>query len=121
MTSSRPHPQPTLDRAAEAWTWQLHARCRGEDLSIFFHPDGERGRARKRRQRRAKDICAQCPVAAQCRQHSLSFHERFGTWGGLSEDERDKLLHNDGIGADSDSDANARAHGHVDQDTVAGV
>jgi WhiB family redox-sensing transcriptional regulator len=76
---------------AEAWSWQLAARCRGEDPSIFFHPDGERGRARKRRQRRAKDICAECPVAAQCRQHSLAFHERFGTWGGLSEDEREGL------------------------------
>ena len=79
-------------RNADAWTWQLLARCRGVDPSIFFHPDGERGYARKRRQQRAKALCAECPVAAQCREHSFAFVERFGTWGGLSEDERVRLL-----------------------------
>lgn len=60
---------------------------------MFFHPDGERGHARKRRQQKAKALCAQCPVVTQCRMYSLMLPERFGTWGGLSEDERAKLLY----------------------------
>lgn len=83
---------PQLAREAEAWTWQLSARCRCEDPAIFFHPDGERGRDRKRRQQQAKAICAACPVAAKCREHAFISNERFGTWGGLSEDERGSLL-----------------------------
>ena len=31
---------------AEVWDWQLHGACRGENTSLFFHPDGERGPAR---------------------------------------------------------------------------
>jgi WhiB family redox-sensing transcriptional regulator len=91
MTAAPGRSAPQIDRLAEAWAWQLAARCRDEDPSVFFHPDGERGHARKRRQERAKTICAECPVTVQCRDHSLIFRERFGTWGGLSEDERDRL------------------------------
>jgi len=54
---SRP-PQPLDD----SWAWQLRARCRGADPGLFFHPDGERGRQRRRRQEAAKTICADCPV-----------------------------------------------------------
>lgn len=81
-----------IARNAETWEWQLLGRCRDEDASLFFHPDGERGHARKRRQQRAKAICAECTVAAQCRRHSLAYNERFGTWGGVSEDERNRIL-----------------------------
>jgi WhiB family redox-sensing transcriptional regulator len=81
-----------LPRGADAWAWQLSARCRTEDPSVFFHPDGERGKARSQRQRKAKAICADCPVIVQCRKHSLTFGERFGTWGGLSEDDRSRPL-----------------------------
>lgn len=76
----------------EAWSWRVGARCRTEDPSLFFHPDGERGKARKNRQQLAKEICSECPVLEQCRQHSLTFQEAFGTWGGLSEDDRGKFL-----------------------------
>ncbi|WP_396910569.1 WhiB family transcriptional regulator [Mycolicibacterium sp.] len=77
---------------ADSWSWRVGARCRGEDLALFFHPDGERGQARRQRQQLAKAVCAQCPVMAQCRAHSLAFQEAFGTWGGLTEDERSQLL-----------------------------
>jgi WhiB family redox-sensing transcriptional regulator len=119
MSSNRTDTSPPRTRTAEAWNWQLAARCRGEDPSIFFHPDGERGRARKRRQRRAKDLCAECPVAVQCRHHAFTFHERFGTWGGLSEDERDDLIRTDD-GRD-DTDDRTRVYEFVDRSTVAGV
>jgi WhiB family redox-sensing transcriptional regulator len=82
----------TLRPVAEEWLWQQSARCRGEDPRLFFHPDNERGRARARRQHRAKAICDQCPVVARCREHSLKFQEPFGVWGGLSEGERVALL-----------------------------
>jgi WhiB family transcriptional regulator, redox-sensing transcriptional regulator len=85
-------PRLPLSPASDEWSWQLSAQCRGEDPAIFFHPEGERGKARQRRARRAKAICAQCPVAVLCREHALRFQEPFGIWGGLSEDERLTLL-----------------------------
>ncbi|MHA3018884.1 WhiB family transcriptional regulator [Mycobacterium sp. BMJ-28] len=72
--------------------WQLRARCRNGDASLFFHPDGERGQARKRRQQMAREVCASCPVARECGEHSIAFEEAFGTWGGLSEDDRRRFL-----------------------------
>jgi WhiB family transcriptional regulator, redox-sensing transcriptional regulator len=83
-------PPASTPRFAEYWQWRLSARCRGEDPSLFFHPEGERGAARKARQRKAKAICSECPVAAECARHSLRFPETFGIWGGMSEEERDK-------------------------------
>ncbi|KUI31715.1 WhiB family transcriptional regulator [Mycobacterium sp. GA-2829] len=86
----------TDDRRLSADTdgsvWQLAARCRDADHSLFFHPDGERGHARRLREQRAKQVCTSCPVLAQCRTYSLAFEEPFGTWGGLTEDERSALL-----------------------------
>ena len=76
----------------EAWTWRSHARCRDEDPSLFFHPDGERGKARVRRQGQAKSVCATCPVTRQCAEHALAYQEAFGIWGGLSEEDRCALL-----------------------------
>lgn len=83
---------PAAITSAEAWDWQLSALCRGEDPNIFFHPEGERGHARRRRQRRAKALCDLCPVARQCLGHALKFPEPYGIWGGSSEDERIQRL-----------------------------
>jgi WhiB family redox-sensing transcriptional regulator len=77
---------------ADIWDWQMHGMCRGADSSIFFHPDGERGRARTRREMRAKEMCGRCPVITQCRSHALAVAEPYGVWGGLSESERDLLI-----------------------------
>lgn len=66
--------------------------CRGMDSLFFFHPDGERGPARARREARAKAICGACPVLAQCRRHALAVQEPYGIWGGLSEAERDSII-----------------------------
>jgi WhiB family redox-sensing transcriptional regulator len=83
---------PSIARNAEAWTWQLSARCRGADTAMFFHPDGERGRSRRQREREAKQLCAQCSVVVQCRDYSLTFREPYGVWGGLTEDERLRMF-----------------------------
>lgn len=68
--------------------WRLHASCRTTDASAFFSPDGERGEARTRREKRAKHICGGCPVRLECRNFALNVGEPFGTWGGLSESDR---------------------------------
>ncbi len=78
--------------SAEEWGWRVKALCRNQDPSVFFHPDGERGKARRHRQEKAKEVCAQCPVLLRCREHSLAFEEPFGIWGGLTEEERSRLL-----------------------------
>jgi WhiB family transcriptional regulator, redox-sensing transcriptional regulator len=68
--------------------WRLHAHCRDADPDIFFHPEGERGGARRRRDRAAKQICSNCSVARQCAQYSIAAAEPYGTWGGVTETER---------------------------------
>jgi WhiB family redox-sensing transcriptional regulator len=85
-------PNDSAVRNAEAWGWQLLARCRGIDPAVFFHPDGERGLKRRQRQQNAKRFCAECPVVMDCREHSLRFQEPYGIWGGIAEDERRKIL-----------------------------
>lgn len=76
---------------AEVWEWQYQGACRNEDPEAFFHPEGERGAARARREANAKAICATCPVIAQCAAHALAVREPFGIWGGMSEDDRERI------------------------------
>ncbi len=73
---------------ADFWDWQLQGACRGENSDVFYHPDGERGRARAQRENRAKAICHTCPVIELCREHALASGEPYGVWGGMSESER---------------------------------
>jgi WhiB family redox-sensing transcriptional regulator len=79
-------------RNAEAWGWQMSARCRGTDPTVFFHPDNERGLNRRKRAHDAKRLCAQCPVVMACLEYSLRFREPYGIWGGIDEDERHRIL-----------------------------
>lgn len=73
---------------ADIWDWQLHGLCRGYDSSVFFHPEGERGRARISREKNAKQVCGRCPVLEQCRTHALESNEPYGVWGGMSAHDR---------------------------------
>jgi WhiB family redox-sensing transcriptional regulator len=66
--------------------------CRGRDSAQFFHPDGERGASRGRREAAAKSVCQTCPVRAQCAAHALATREPYGVWGGFTEAERLRLL-----------------------------
>ncbi|MEO6882038.1 MAG: WhiB family transcriptional regulator [Mycobacteriaceae bacterium] len=77
---------------ADIWDWQMKGLCRGVDSSYFFHPDGERGAARAKREERAKAMCERCPVLQQCRTHALAVHEPYGIWGGMSESERENMV-----------------------------
>ena len=83
--SDQPEPVAAL------WEWQFQGLCRTTNPDIFFHPEGERGPSRHRREARAKAICEQCPVLRECREHALAVHEPYGAWGGMTEDERDEV------------------------------
>ena len=73
--------------------WQESAACRGPLGAVFFPPTStERKREKMAREARAKEICSACPVMRSCRQYALEIREPHGVWGGLSEQERRRLL-----------------------------
>ncbi|RSD09179.1 WhiB family transcriptional regulator [Amycolatopsis eburnea] len=88
MTNTRRLPAPRT----EAWDWQLDGSCRNASSAIFFHPEWERGSARRQREATAKAICEHCPVLETCRNHALEAQEPYGVWGGLSESDREEIL-----------------------------
>lgn len=63
-----------------------HAACKGQ-TQLFFPPLAERPQARVRREARAAQVCAECPVLAPCRLFAR-LHREYGFWGGESEQER---------------------------------
>lgn len=75
---------------ADLWEWQFDGACRRADPDIFFHPEGERGPTRRRRDEAAKAVCVTCPVLQQCRSHALTVREPYGVWGAMTEDERER-------------------------------
>lgn len=79
-------------RNGQLWEWQLRGACRGMDSTRFFYLDGERGQRREQREIQAKAICLRCPVISECRTHALQVREPYGIWGGLTEDERTRIL-----------------------------
>src|SRR4029078_1596604 len=70
------------------WGWQDAAACKGEDLLLFFGPDGERQPEREIRERKASGVGACCRVRLECLNSAVSRPEKYATWGGLNEDER---------------------------------
>ncbi len=73
--------------------WQLRAACRGPHAKLFFPPATlERREDRQARERRAKAICAECPVRGPCLDYALAIREPHGIWGGLNEQERRALV-----------------------------
>lgn len=93
---------------AERWSWQRLGACRGRGTAQFFHPDGERGASRARREEAAKLVCRGCPVRAECAAHALTVREPYGVWGGFTEAERLELL------AAGRDDLVDRRHGRAD-------
>jgi WhiB family transcriptional regulator, redox-sensing transcriptional regulator len=82
---------PEFRVASGMWglsSWRLRAACRSVDSAVFFSSDAELGRAREAREARAKAVCARCPVIRECAAYALTAGERYGVWGGLSEEDR---------------------------------
>lgn len=69
--------------------WMDQAACRSRDPEIFF-PIVERDPT-SAEVRRAKAICATCPVAAECLDLALSTGQTAGIWGGMTPEERRRI------------------------------
>ncbi|MDV6271759.1 WhiB family transcriptional regulator [Rhodococcus globerulus] len=81
---------PMQDKDTEPWQWRAFARCRTEDASIFFPPEGERPTARSTRESAAKRICRPCPVSVECLNFALTTGQQHGIWGMTTPIERNK-------------------------------
>jgi len=64
--------------------WQDDALCKETDPELFFPDTGGSTRA-------AKAVCMRCPVRVECLLDAMQRKERYGIFGGLTENERRKL------------------------------
>jgi WhiB family redox-sensing transcriptional regulator len=87
MSTSTAVTRPTRDLRPD---WRDNAACRDADPELFF-PDGD-VRSARAQVKTAKLICRGCPVSAICLGWALASGQEAGIWGGLTEDERRRLL-----------------------------
>ena len=67
--------------------WQDDAACRGQ-THLFFPTTGQHGLIKK-----ARKLCATCPVAKQCAFEAAALHsigELHGVWAGQTMKQRDR-------------------------------
>jgi len=64
-------------------TWHKHAACTGR-AELFFEE------TRKTIAKKAKAICATCPVQEPCLEHAIA-NDEIGIWGGKTTNERRKI------------------------------
>lgn len=79
----------TLALAAADDAWRDRALCSGTDPELFF-PIGTTGNAVVSIDR-AKQVCRECTVTAECLEFALETNQDSGIWGGLSEEERRQI------------------------------
>jgi WhiB family transcriptional regulator, redox-sensing transcriptional regulator len=66
--------------------WRDLAACRTVDPELFFPSTGADSAATQIEE--AKRVCAACPVREACRDWALRQRERYGIYGGMTENER---------------------------------
>lgn len=76
----------SLALAHADYSWRHESLCRDTDPDLFF-PVGTTGQALIQIAR-AKEVCGECPVSAECLSFALETNQDSGIWGGTSEDER---------------------------------
>lgn len=62
-----------------------HGLCAQTDPEEFFPEHGESTALAQR-------VCGACPVRAECLEYALDRGERYGIWGGTSEQQRRAML-----------------------------
>ena len=78
--------RPDAQQVATIPQWRGLASCARHTPDLFF-PVGETGLGGTQIAM-AKRICIGCPVRQECLDYALVSNQRFGIWGGLTEEER---------------------------------
>jgi hypothetical protein len=74
--------------------WHRKARCLGADMETFFgasEPD-VRPPYNLADIKKARDVCEQCPVAAECLRNALQNREQYGVWAGTTRKQRKAII-----------------------------
>lgn len=69
--------------------WWSVAACRDAEPELFFPISATA--ASSGLVKRAKLICASCPVRPACLSYALDHRQEQGIWGGLTEEERRRI------------------------------
>lgn len=77
MRGSRPR-----TKVLTSQNWAELSICEPDDTTWF--PD-------QRQEEQAKAICRSCPVMNECGEYAIANDERYGVWGGLTEDDRAEI------------------------------
>lgn len=75
--------------------WMKRAACKGIDPDLFMPVRGENLKIKK-----AKQICAECPVQLECRNYGLQLaqiYDTHGIFGGWTRQQRSKELRRLGL------------------------
>ncbi len=70
--------------------WWSRAACASADPELFF-PISYSGPA-LRQVMRAKAVCARCEIQRECLRYALDAGSIQGVWGGMTEEERRRLV-----------------------------
>ena len=65
-------------------SWAAHGMCASADPELFFPDPGADASE-------ARAICRACPVRRICLDYALDTHQKFGIWGGMTENQRRRL------------------------------
>ena len=68
--------------------WRNSAACRKSDPELFFPVGSVTSGPGLDQAEKAKAVCNSCGVQEDCAQYALENDQKFGIWGGLTEDER---------------------------------
>lgn len=84
------HRAVLLARIAGGGQWKSAAACGSADPDLFFPvpPSGHH----QAQVAKAKALCADCPVRGQCLDYAVQTSQRHGIWGGMTEEERYRVL-----------------------------
>ena len=71
--------------------WTREALCARSGTPDLWFPRPNTSQGAMRDTEKAKTICGQCPVRSACLQWAMDARESHGVWGGLTEQERERL------------------------------
>jgi WhiB family transcriptional regulator, redox-sensing transcriptional regulator len=76
----------SIDATIGLPSWMSSGVCQRADPELFFPaPHGPGGEAQAEK---AKSLCARCPVRGQCLSYAVATRQKYGVWGGATEEER---------------------------------